>query len=125
MQVIINRCYGGFNFSHEAIKLYESRTGSKVQNPRDLYYDGLRNDPEMVEVFKELGSERASGSYSKLSVEEVPEGYDFEIQEYDGLEHIELRINEAHLRDIIRNKSEEDVAEYVLGAQNDTNEIGV
>lgn len=52
-------------------------------------FDGAyeRNDPLLVAAVEALG-ERANGECSSLRVVEVPDGVDWEIDEYDGLEHI-------------------------------------
>lgn len=46
-----------------------------------------RADPLLVQVVKELGEE-ANGSHAKLRVVEVPDGVEWEIDEYDGNEHV-------------------------------------
>lgn len=46
-----------------------------------------RDDPFLIQVVEKLG-EKAGGNFSKLKVVEVPDGVDWEIQEYDGFEHI-------------------------------------
>ncbi len=46
-----------------------------------------RADHVLIEVVKELG-ERADGNYAKLKIVEIPDGIDFEIDEYDGKESI-------------------------------------
>lgn len=46
-----------------------------------------RSHPLLVKVVEELG-EDANTRYSKLKVVEVPDGVDYTIEEYDGLEHI-------------------------------------
>lgn len=46
-----------------------------------------RDDPDLVAVVEELG-DQASGQFAKLAVVEVPDGVEWEIDEYDGLEHV-------------------------------------
>jgi hypothetical protein len=48
---------------------------------------GDRADPDLVQVVEELG-EAANGFGAELDVVEVPDGVDWEIAEYDGMEHI-------------------------------------
>lgn len=50
-------------------------------NPRD------RADPQLVLVVEELG-DKANGECAKLRIVEIPDGVDWEISEYDGMEHI-------------------------------------
>jgi hypothetical protein len=46
-----------------------------------------RSNPVLVEVVEMLGDE-ASGKFSSLKVVEIPDGVDWEIEEYDGREWI-------------------------------------
>ena len=46
-----------------------------------------RTDPLLIKVIEELG-EDANGSCAKLTIVEIPDGIDYEIDEYDGIEHI-------------------------------------
>jgi len=46
-----------------------------------------RDDPALVEVVQEL-KERASGTHAELSIVEIPDDVEWEIEEYDGTEHI-------------------------------------
>jgi hypothetical protein len=46
-----------------------------------------RSDPLLVQVVTELG-EAAAGSCAKLEVIEIPDGVNYEIKEYDGMEHV-------------------------------------
>jgi len=50
-----------------------------------------RSDKFLVQVVEELG-EKANGSCAELKVVEIPDGIDYEIEEYDGMEWI----SEAH-----------------------------
>jgi hypothetical protein len=53
-----------------------------------FYYKNIeRNDPVLVQVVEELGKE-ANGNYAKLEIIEIPDDVDWEIDEYDGMEHI-------------------------------------
>lgn len=54
------------------------------------YRDVERHDPDLIAVVEELG-EKANGSCSQLKVVEVPDGVDYEIEEYDGNEWVSER----------------------------------
>jgi hypothetical protein len=113
MKIVINKCYGGFGLSHEAMMLYFEIKGIPVYP--DVYpedgddasnqivtywpvkeedrvvgevfplsvYDIERTDPALVKVVEQLG-DRASGCYSQLVVVEIPDDVKWMIQEYDG-----------------------------------------
>lgn len=49
--------------------------------------DFERNDPLLIRAVEELGDE-ANGECAKLTIVEIPDDVDWEIDEYDGLEHI-------------------------------------
>lgn len=46
-----------------------------------------RNDPRLVKIVEKLGEE-ANGRFAKLKVIEIPDGVEWEIEEYDGYEHV-------------------------------------
>lgn len=54
-----------------------------------VFYDGdvKRDDPLLVRVVEELGS-KADGWAASLRVVEIPDGVQWEIDEYDGREHV-------------------------------------
>lgn len=62
-----------------------------INNNRDCfiskYRDCDRDDQILVEVVEELGEE-ASGTFANLSVVEIPDDIDWEIDDYDGVETI-------------------------------------
>lgn len=46
-----------------------------------------RTDKDLIAVVEKLGKE-ANGDYSELEVVEIPDGIDYEIEEYDGQEWV-------------------------------------
>ena len=52
-----------------------------------FHYGSDRNDPILIQTIEELGEE-ANGDFSKLAIIEIPDGVDWEIEEYDGWESI-------------------------------------
>jgi len=117
-KIVINKCYGGFDLSEEALRLYAQKKGlpfyvrqdpkfksfkmyftadpsgmTKIDN--DFYHKYYlygpyieRTDPVLVEVVEELG-DKANGMCAKLYIVELPKGTLYRIDEYDGLESIE------------------------------------
>ena len=63
----------------------------KYKSHRERYWDCWtrenRTHPLVVRVVEELG-EMASSRLAKLAVVEIPDGVEWEIDEYDGIEHI-------------------------------------
>jgi len=81
MKIAINKCYGGFGLSDEACKMLKC----------DKYdYDDKRTDPELIRVVELLG-EKADGSCANIRVIEIPDGIDYTIEEYDGMEWVAER----------------------------------
>lgn len=82
MKVVINTCFGGFGLSQAAYK------------DMGMKWDGYghdsglsRDDPRLVAAVEKLGS-KANGGFADLRVVEIPDGVYYEIDEYDGNEHI-------------------------------------
>jgi hypothetical protein len=108
MKVVINRCYGGFSLSGEAIELYLKKKDLKFTKEKgeyfsligydyhvegdELWYDHTlaRHDPILVQVVEELG-DKANGRCAELDVIEIPDDVDYEVEEYDGKEWIAER----------------------------------
>ena len=71
------------NLPMEVRKSWYERYGEETFCSRDLE----RNDPILVQVVEEMGHD-ADGSCAALSVVEIPDGVEWVIEEYDGMEHI-------------------------------------
>ena len=50
-------------------------------------FDAFRCDPAVIQAVVELGEE-ANGGFAELKVVEIPDGIDWTIEEYDGIEWI-------------------------------------
>jgi len=120
IKIVINKCYGGFGLSQEALKRlielgasvqiikeagwkdasneYMIWDVSNVHNtPRifeketlvlsSRYENQIRTDPRLIQTIEELG-DRANGSCAELEIIEIPEGVEWEIEEYDGMEWV-------------------------------------
>lgn len=115
MKVLVNRCYGGFGISKEALHLYLTTKGYKYKMDADEYtpsatledgkrisvYEIDRDDPVLIEVFEKIGSEACSGDHSELELVEIPDGCVYDVTEYDGFESIEywLEVTFDEVRD--------------------------
>jgi hypothetical protein len=84
--VVISECFGGFGLSPEA-----------AERMKELGWDGRshreidRDDPRLVQVVTDLG-DHASGEFAELRVVTIPDGVEWHVHEYDGLESV----HEAH-----------------------------
>ena len=110
-KIVTNRCYGGFSLSHQAILRYAEIKGIKLYLEKDngfttywtapkdqrrgerrseitLYDRSItRDDLALVQTVEELG-EAADGGCAELGITEIPDGVEWEITEYDGLEYV-------------------------------------
>lgn len=67
----------------------QRREYNRVYNESYIYDSHIpRNDSALVQVVEELGKE-ANGVYSNLSIVEIPDDVEWEIDEYDGMESVE------------------------------------
>ena len=92
MKIVINRCYGGFGLSDEALALLSELKGHQVFASSFLP-DRMRLDKDLVTVVEQLG-ERANGDYADLQIVSINKP--FRIVEYDGAERIET-MDDIHL----------------------------
>lgn len=106
-KIVVNKCFGGFGLSHEAIMRYSELANLDLKynkgksNWQDCYYkngvedrenyfydrDLHRDDPILVQVVEELGR-KAGDDYANLEVIEIPDDVDWYIHDYDGMETI-------------------------------------
>jgi len=104
-KIVINNCWGGFGLSDEAMRRYAELKGIKLieevneygdvnfylnEINEDSYFTGWsidRDDPSLVQVVEEMGKDSHSG-YSVLKIVEIPDDVKWEIDDYDGREHI-------------------------------------
>ena len=97
-KIVINRSYGGFGLSDEAKKLLkEKMTEEEI---RELHWYTNRNNQILVNVVESSG-EGANGISSCLEIVEIPDEYDWIIEEYDGYESIELRPKKEVIRKLV------------------------
>lgn len=100
MKVVINKSHGSFGLSKKAMELYsvlkygENRVKDEgghfyiKQSDGDLYDIEInRDNPLLVEVVEKIG-EDSWGDYAMLEVKEIPDGSEWEIEEYIGFERL-------------------------------------
>ena len=81
-KIVINADFGGFRLSDLGMKTYKS-LGGQVDYARDI----PRDCPILIKVIEQLGN-KANDHCSKLKIVEIPDNVQWEINEYDGLEHV-------------------------------------
>lgn len=95
MKIVINRCYGGFGLSKEALDIYCEKKGinpGKWNNTWKFYEDFSdtridRTDPILISIVEELG-QNADGYCAELSIIEIPDNVEYYINDYDGMETV-------------------------------------
>ena len=93
MKIVVNRCYGGFSVSKsvfDELGLEWDGYGYIRNDNLDIdgEYDAYRADPRLIAAIEKVGVEEASGVHARLEIVDIPDGIDWEIQEYDGYESI-------------------------------------
>ena len=65
----------------------------KIDNEHIVYYrdNHIITDSDLISIIEEFGSEKCSGRYAELAIEDIPSGSYYRIDEYDGFESVEYR----------------------------------
>lgn len=83
MKVVINKCYGGFGLSDKGMETYQEFCRADGKQPKEYYWEIVRNDPALVRTVETLGKE-VNDSVSRLKVVEIPDGINWFVQEGAG-----------------------------------------
>lgn len=94
MKIVINSCFGGFGLSDECSK---ALGGVRYETGQSHYYaflddklkTNLRTNPKLIELMETKGSKWCSGEFAELKVIEIPDGINYYISDYDGIETVE------------------------------------
>lgn len=86
MKIVINRCFGGFGLSPEAILKYTELKGIEYGDFEKISVD--RSDPILVQIVEEMGTKKSQSQLSKLKIVEIPDDVQWLIEDYDGFESI-------------------------------------
>jgi len=112
MKVVINTDWGGFGLSDDAIRRYAELKGITLVEETNEYgitfyvdqindesyfeaHDFDRTDPALIQVVEEMG-DASFGWAAKLKIVEIPDGVDWYVSDYDGVEHIAERHRTWH-----------------------------
>jgi hypothetical protein len=85
MKYVKNSCYGGFNLSEQAVKLYNQYAGTAYEDGYEIKYEVPRNDPDLIAVV-EILKDKANSAHSELVIVDIPDDVEPELNEYDGWE---------------------------------------
>ncbi len=98
MKIAVNKCYGGFGVSPAVYAElgiewddygYLDNEAFGIESDNYLEY---RQHPRLIAAIEKVGEDAASGSRSEVRIIDIPDGIEWEIDAYDGIE----TIHEAH-----------------------------
>ena len=72
-----------YSWPLEEQRASNARLAKQVWHEREI----PRDDPALVQVVEELGAD-ANARFAELGIVEIPDGVAWQIEEYDGLEHV-------------------------------------
>jgi len=87
MKIAINRCYGGFSLSPDAVKRLDASNE----------YEVSRHDPRLIAMI-ESGEDVEGSSSCKLRLKEWPDNVPYCITQDDGMESVEVNLHEILCR---------------------------
>lgn len=113
-EIVLNGCYGGFRLPDKVMDRYHELGGKEKWG-----WEVDRCDPILIQILKEFGIEdgELTDDCTELYIQEFDDRYNYRIEDYDGIESLHLKIREDVLRELIRKGDEEEIVEYVMGAQ--------
>lgn len=94
MKVVINKCYGGFSVSEAVYKELGMEWDGYGYPDNEEFgiescdYKAYRSHPALITAIERVGVESASGDMADLRIVDIPDGVDWEIEEYDGRESV-------------------------------------
>jgi hypothetical protein len=118
IEVLYNKCYGGWGISDKAKELYKLR---KTENFNDCLR--RRSDPILIQIYNELGDE-FDAEFSKTAIEKIPKKYEiyYYIEQYDGFEMVEIDYTKYEL-DNLKQKIKEIVENINIDNDEKINQV--
>ena len=90
-KIVINKCFGGFALSDARMALYATLKGVTAHPDDDDFpiqiWDIARDDPDLVSVVQQIPEDEGIVG-TDLRVIEIPDDVDWQIDDWDGMEHI-------------------------------------
>ena len=105
MKVVLNKCFGGFSVTEEVLKelklsckgygylnndvpveriiLIRNETFNIDDNRN---WEAYRAHPDLIKAIEKIGVENAGGACAELEIIEIPDGIEWYISDYDGIE---------------------------------------
>jgi hypothetical protein len=85
MKIVLNKCFGGYGLS----KLAYKELGLEWDGFGYAYDDAEeRTNKKLIKCIEKIGEKAASGELAYLRIIEIPDGIEFEIDNYDGVETV-------------------------------------
>lgn len=94
MKIAVNKCFGGFSVSeavYEELGIQWDGYGFLDNDSFGIESDNYlewRSNPKLIEAIEKIGEDAASGNLSDVRIIDIPDGVEFEIDEYDGIETV-------------------------------------
>jgi len=93
MKVVLNKCFGGFSVTEEVLKElklnwkgygYLDNETFNIDDNRN--WEAYRAHPDLIKAIEKIGVENAGGACAELEIIEIPDGIEWYISDYDGIE---------------------------------------
>ena len=94
MKIAVNKCYGGFSLTKPVFDELGIKwdgygyLGNKDLGIKSDDYNAYRQDPRLIAAIEKIGEENSSGAMAKVRIVEIPDGIEWEMDEYDGVESV-------------------------------------
>lgn len=109
-KIAVNKQHGGYGLSVEFWERYAElkgfvlvKTNGWFKGVYNFYKDSEaeenrldedaipRDDPTLIQIIEELGSDRVSGPFAHIEIVEIPDDVNWFVEEYDGSEWVAER----------------------------------
>ena len=94
MKILVNKCFGGFGLSKAVYdEIGVEWDGYGYITNEDLGidasdYNAYRSDERLVAAVEKIGEKESSGELACVVIVDVPDGIEWEIEDYDGQESV-------------------------------------